>query len=163
MIKRRSKAELDPSILTRILDVISVGAGKKAAAAQVSISEETLRCYEKWGADAVAVREAALERGEEPVLNERERLFADFHDGMEAAQSHTRVYMLGLIQKAAKLDWRAGAFLLEKICPEDFGPRAEIKHSGEVTSKIIDYSKLTESELFQLRALRAKLLRDHED
>jgi len=156
--KRRTKAELDPGILEKVLTVIAVGAGRKAAAQQAGISEETLRAYERMGRDAWGRREAALLEGVDPELDPRDRLFADFFERLQKAESKTKVYLLGVLQKASGGDWRAGAWLLERLYPGDYGPRVDVnaKHSGELTQRL-DLSKLSDDDLWRLRQIQKKL------
>lgn len=119
----KTKAETDQTLLPRLLAVIAVGAGRNAAAAQAGISAETLRRYEKLGAEAVAKREA------DEQLTERDLFWADFHDQLLKAETSVKVYALGLIKRAAAGDpeskragdWRAAAWLLERLYPREFG------------------------------------------
>lgn len=167
--ERRTKAELDPELLGKVLAVVAVGAGRKAAAQQAGISEDTLRSYERIGAAAWERREKALLEDEEIELSSREALFADFFEKLQRAESNNRVYLLDLVKRAAGTpgkdgapatpgDWRAGAWLLERLYPADFGQKVDVnaKHSGELTQRV-DLSKLSEEELFYLRKIQKKL------
>ncbi len=153
---RRSKAEIDPSILEKVLAVIAVGAGRGVASAQAGISRDTLRMYEHWGRDAWAKREAGEEK-----LTPREVLFAAFFERLKKAETSTETYMLGLLQKAASGDWKAGAWLLEKLHPKRYGARVELEHSGSIEKR--DLSNLTVEELFQLRDLTKKIEGDPDE
>lgn len=137
MAKRRTKAELDPALLDKIVTLISVGVSKTDAAQACGIRRQTIRNYELRGA-----------AGEEP--------FATWIVELSKAQMNTKVYVLTLLQKAAKNDWKAGAWLLEKLHPKEFGKRVELEHSGKVEQKH-DLSKLTREELMTLRNLKKKI------
>ncbi len=150
---RRTKAELDPALLEKVLAVIAVGAGRSCAAAQAGISEETLRQYEMSGRAAWEKREAGDEE-----LDAREILFAQFYEKLLKADTNTRAYMLGLITKAANGDWRAGAWLLEKLYPKDFSDRLRLEGEMEIEVKgDLDLSRLSLEELRELKRLRAKM------
>jgi hypothetical protein len=148
--KRRTKAELDPALVEKLLVAIKAGAGKRSAAAHCGISERTIHTYEALGRKALTKPEADR--------TERDQLFADFVLRLDEAQEDLRITMLQTLQKAAGKDWRAGAWLLEKVFPKDYGNRVEVglEHSGQVEVKR-DLSKLTVEELFQLRELTKKI------
>lgn len=135
---RRTKAEMDPSILQRIVDIISVGASKQDACDVVGIHFSTLREWELRGED-----------GQEP--------FVGFAADMEAARANKKTYLVGLLHKAADDDWKAGAWLLERRYPAEYGRRlgvaAEVEHKAEPQ----DLSRLSVEELRQLSAIQAKL------
>lgn len=131
--KRRTKAELDPSILGKLTAIVSVGGSKQDAASYCRITYETFRQYEARG-----------RRGEEP--------FASWLLELKAAQITTKVYMLGLIQKAAKGDWKAGAFLLQKLYRAQFGSTLKLEADLDVSG--LDLSKLSVKDLLELKRLR---------
>lgn len=157
--KRRTKAELDPELLPTVLTVVKLGAGREAAAAQAGISAETLRSYERIGAEAWRRREEALLEEREPDLSKRDAMFAQFFEDLRKAESGTKSYLLGQIQKASSGDWRAGAWLLEKMYPREFGPKVDVnaRLSGSVSTGPQDLSKLSDEELWQLRSIQKKL------
>lgn len=159
MAERRTKAELDPTILEKVVTVLKLGAGRTVAAEQAGISDETLRQYIRIGAAAWRKREDALLEGRVADLSAREVLFADFYDRTRAAESHVKTYALGLIQKAGSGDWKAAAWLLERLYPETFGRRVDVKaeHSGTIRGAPADLSKLSDDELWELRRIQRKL------
>ncbi len=88
-------------------------------------------------------------------------MFADWYLELQKANDHVKVYCLRLLQKAAGGDWRAGAWLLEKLYPLEFGRHIDVSthHQGSVEARI-DLSKLTTEELWTLREIRRKLKGD---
>lgn len=159
---KRTKAELDPTILDKVVAVLSVGAGRQAASAQAGISDETLRFYEQLGMKAWSKLERAFAEDSDVVLTDREVLFADFHDRVRKADTNIKTYMLEVIQKAAGTkdkpgDWKAGAWLVEKLYPLEFGSRMKIQAevSGSVATRP-DLTRLTSKELWQFKQLLAK-------
>lgn len=139
--KRRTKAELDPILLDKLVAIISLGITKKDACASVGIHRDTLHQWERWG-----------EAGKEP--------FAEWLPKLRAAQVETKVYMLGLMQKAASGDWRAGAWLLEKLYPKEYGRLLQIE--AEVENVGFDLSGLSDRDLRDLKRLRALMGRGSE-
>ena len=150
MGEKRTRAEIDPTILKTVLDVLSLGVGKRDAAITAGISHETLYTYLERG-------KAAWEKDEDE-RTERDQFWADFYIKVEQAQTKPKVYLLGMLQKAAHGDWKAGAWLLEKLFPKEFSPKLDI--SANVESKHVvthDLAKLSGEELLQLKALRDKM------
>lgn len=158
---RRTRAEIDPQILEVVLTVISVGAGHKIAAAQAGIAEKTLKTYITWARDAWECRE--LDKlPDEPRELERIEFFADFYVRLRKAETNLQAYMLGIISKAAHGDWRAGAWLLEKLYPSQFGHRVELRAEHHVEATV-DLSALSVEELRTLKRLRAKIAEGNTD
>ncbi len=154
--KRRTRAELDPKVLDRILTVLRVGGSKALAAAQAGVSHETLRQYEMRGEKALAIAPEARTSEEE--------LFAGFYGDLLVAQGDMESSILDTLKRAMKDDWRAGAWLAEKLFPKRYGSRAElaVEHSGSIDSAR-DLSKLSDEDLLVLRDLRKKLTEGDDD
>lgn len=146
---RRTKASIDPKIFATLVAVVRVGAGKKEAAAQAGIAESTIHSYLERGRAALKI--------EPSKRTEEESAFADFQADIAKAENHVRVYCLGMIQKAVAGDWKAGAWLLEKLYPSLYGRHVvSLEHSGSIDTKR-DFSKLTTEELFALQKLASKI------
>ena len=154
---KRTKAEVDPTILPKVLAVLGVGAGRKAASAQAGIRSETLRQYESIGEKAWTKREAAILEEREIDLSDRETLFADFYQELREAETGVEVYLLGQMNKAAKKDWKAADKLLEKLYPKKYGRHIDInaRVSGDFTTTV-DLSKLSADDLWKLKEIREK-------
>lgn len=137
---RRTKAEIDPMILQRIVDIVSVGASKQDACNVVGISFVTLRKWELMGED-----------GKEP--------FAQFALDMKAAKARKKTYLIELLHKAAEDDWKAGGWLLERQYPAEYSKRVEV--AAEVTEKKgPDLTRLTTKQLCHLREIQKALQED---
>ena len=93
-------------------------------------------------------------------LTPREALFADFSERLAIAETNTRHGMLKLIGKAAEGDWRAGAWLLEKLYPKDFGRTLlDVEMTADVSARVgVDMSRLTTDDLKALKAIQTRLL-----
>ena len=153
---RRTKAELDPSILGKIIAIVSVGAGKDVAAAQAGVSSEALYQYVDLGRSA---HERIAETPDEP-WSERERVFGEFYSRFQKAETHQKAYMLGIITKASAGDWRAGAWILEKLYPSEYGSRVKIEADVQVKATPPDLSKLSVEQLRALREIQGILKGD---
>jgi hypothetical protein len=158
MKKQPTKAELDPTIIETVLEILEVGAGRTVAAAQAGISDETIRNYEKRGLRAWKKRES----GEE--LTGRELFFADFYQRLRKAETKAKADYLRKIAKHGNRDWKALAWLLERLFPKDFGKHVDVglQHSGSIESRH-DLSKLTTEELMLLRDLKKKITEGDND
>ncbi len=110
-------SKLTPQTMALILAAIKCGAPNKVACAAAGIHAATMY---KW-----------LDKGRERPDSE----YGEFRDELTRARQEGRVSRLGIIQKAAKMDWRAAAWLLERDMPDEFSLRYKIEHSvsGEVT------------------------------
>ncbi len=119
MQKRRPgrPSKLTPQTMALILAAIKCGASNKIACAAADICPETLYAWKR--------------RGEEEPGSE----YSDFLQQLTRARQEGRIRRLAMIQKAAKFDWRAAAWLLERDLPDEFSMRYKIEHSvsGEVT------------------------------
>jgi Homeodomain-like domain-containing protein len=111
-----------PSSLTEetVADIVRMlerGAYLTHAAAAVGVDRRTLyRWLEQGGADV-----SAGKRSEE----------ADFFHRVGQARARGRVAMCQVIDDAAKRDWRAAAWMLERTDPELFGEKIEVNRRPE--------------------------------
>lgn len=91
-----------PHLHRRIVLALRQGAYVETAAAAAGINKTTLYDWLKRGA-----------RGEEP--------FATFSADIEAAQADAELRDVKLVGEAAKTDWRAAAWRLERKFPKRYG------------------------------------------
>lgn len=111
-------SKLTPERRKRIMDAIRAGSPKMHAAAAAGVSRETLRTWER--------------RGEQPDAPAEYRAFlADLRE----AEAAGIVAMAATVTAAARSDWRAAAWLLERRAPDEYGRRDRIEHSGRVDSE----------------------------
>lgn len=96
----RASKRTEPNAVT-IFEAIRVGATRKRAAAIVGISQDTLARWEKQD--------------------------ADFAHRLIEAEAHRDRSLIVEIRTAAKRDWRAAAWLLERVAREDYGtPKIDV-------------------------------------
>ncbi len=110
-------SKLTPQVVAMVLAAIRCGASNRIACEGAGVGKSTLY---QW-----------LELARERPGSE----YAEFADQLTRARQEGRISRLAIIQKAAKMDWRAAAWLLERDMPDEFSLRYQIEHSvsGEVT------------------------------
>ncbi len=84
--------------------------------------------------------------GEEPYLS--------FIAAVQKAKAKGQRDRLELINAAAKDNWPAAAWILERTAPDDFGRKARLEHTGEgggpVKVQVLDMSKMSEEQVAKL-------------
>ena len=101
-------SKLTPEIQQKIVWALRLGNYRKSAAEYAGVSERTL-C--DW-----------MRRGTE----ETHGAYADFCQEVVAAEQAAEIRALGVIQQAAKRDWKAAAWFLERKHPERYCVKAAI-------------------------------------
>jgi transposase len=137
-----------PSALTDerekvILETIRVGATFTAAARLAGVSVDTIHEWRRRGAGAHPTRPAT------PRL-------ARFARAVDEALGQAEQVIVERIHVASVEDWRAGAWLLERRHPDAYGVKAQLEHSGAVTTAASawDPSKYTTEELEQIASIQ---------
>lgn len=98
---------LTDELADRVIRGIDAGLTVKAAGGVAGVPERTLRRWLSVGRKATA------------------GLYRQFAERVDAAKAFAAV---GTINDAAKGDWKAAAFLLERLYPDEYGPqRREVK------------------------------------
>lgn len=92
------QTKLTPEIADQIARLIRLGNTRETAAAGAGISSRTLRNWMMWGAE-----------GREP--------YATFCDALEVAEAEIEKNVVAAILVAARKDWKAGAWWLERRHP----------------------------------------------
>jgi hypothetical protein len=144
--------KLTPSLTQRICDAIRAGVRPEVAAVYCGVSA---RSYYRW-----------MAQGRSP---DAELVFVQFVEAVEVALAEWEARDVLLIGEAAKTDWRAAAWRLERRLPGVYGKRErhEIANADDGTFSItasasFDPDKLTTAELEQLVALTEKASRDED-
>ena len=131
-------------VVTDIVNALAAGATAKAAAGAAGISEAT---YHSWRAQAC--------EGADPV-------FLEFLERTTRAREQGKVALAASIRKAANEgDWRAAAWLLERLEPEGWSLKQQLEHTGpaggpirtEDTTGAIDPRRLTREQRAALREM----------
>ena len=117
MRKMGRPSKLTPQTMALILAAIKCGASNRIACSGAGIHEDTLYGW--------------IEKGRERPGSD----YAEFSEKLTRARQEGRISRMAIIQQAARTDWRAAAWLLERDMPDEFSLRYKIEHSvsGEVT------------------------------
>ena len=111
--------KLTPELQQKIVDAIRMGNYIETAAAFSGISKDTLYRWLRQGREA--------KRGK----------FRNFSDAVEKALAESEMRDVAVIATAAKENWQAAAWRLERKFPERWGRRqkvdAQLEHSGQVS------------------------------
>jgi hypothetical protein len=105
-------SKLTPDVVALILNAIRCGAPNKVACAAAGIRAETMCVW--------------LRKAEELG---KPKEYAQFAQSLARARQEGIAARLGIIHKAAKIDWRAAAWLLERDMPDVFSLRFRIEHT----------------------------------
>jgi hypothetical protein len=125
--KRGRPTKRTPDVEARIVEAVRAGNYIETAAAYAGIGKSTL--YE-WQAK-----------------------YPDFADALQRARAEAEVRDVTLIRQAARTQWQAAAWWLERSFPQRYGRRDKL----EVTeAPAIDVSLYTDAELDVLRELLQK-------
>lgn len=115
--------KLTSEMETRLLSLLRAGVPREVACAGVGIADRTLRI---WLTKARA----------------GEKSFQEFADKVEAAQAEAQSTMLVQIRKAGAKDWKAIAWMLERVFSGRYGYKSQVKVSLEnELEKILDVAK----------------------
>ena len=106
--------KLTAEVEERLVHAISVGATYKDACTCAGISFQTFLNWKKRAQRAV---EQVGERDGEPETADP---FVEFFDHIKKAQGEAAVGWLAMIGKAARRDWKAAAWMLERRYPESY-------------------------------------------
>jgi len=126
---RRSK--LTPETITLIQDALAAGATYRLAAMYAGIHEATL--YE-W-------------KAKKP----------EFSEALTRAEGRGAVHILAEIRAAARTDWRAGAWILEKRYPQEFGKQVLEVQGKDGGALQLEATDVLEKLLCEVEARRALL------
>ena len=109
-----------PSKLTadteaRILSMVRSGSSNRTACMAAGICERTFYMWKTKG-----------ESPDEPPE------YSHFLQELTRAEQEGHAARLALIQKAARTDWRAAAWMQERLDPERWSLKHQVEHSGQV-------------------------------
>jgi transposase len=106
--------KLTPAAQGKIVAAIQAGNYIETAAAFAGVSKQTLYSW--------------LRRGERA----RRGIYRDFNDAVQLALAQSEVMDLEVIRRAARLNWTAAAWRLERRYPEKWGRKDKVtqEHTG---------------------------------
>lgn len=127
LVTSGKRVRFDAALAAALLEHLALGAPVLTSCGAAGVSE--LRYY-AWIARGEKAREAE-DAGRK--IRERDVPFRDFAIAAQRAQALAIIDLHSQIRKAAETDWRAAAYLLERIAPENYGKRVTV-HVGRDAS-----------------------------
>lgn len=97
-----------------LLKAIATGCTPRDAASYAGVPFHRLQAWNRMGR----------------VQNAREP-YRSFHIAFSEAKRKTKVLVLGVLLEGSKTDWKAAAWYLERVWPEEFGRRDRVKLEGD--------------------------------
>lgn len=121
---RSRPPKLTPEVAKTIVEAVSIGVPIETAAHFAKVSRSTVYAWQK--------------RGE----REKSGIYRDLLDKIKHAHSSVEVRHLGLVTHAASKHWQASTWLLERLFPERYGPKQQIKLQLEAEiGRVLDRAK----------------------
>lgn len=108
-------SKLTPAVRDELVAGVRSGATYEACAEAVGVAGRTFRRWLERGEDAEAMVE---ERGECPRL---ERPYLDLWQRVREARAAAEIEAVETVKAAARSDWKAAAWYLERVNPEAYG------------------------------------------
>lgn len=162
---RKLKSELSEEVIESIIQKISDGIPYLYACEASGIEEST---FYRWRKEAEGIQKRISDSRDssekEEVLSKREKLLIQFIKSLKEARAKAIARNVTIINTAAKDQWQAAAWWLERMAHEDFGrkDKHELAHTGNVSGTLTlaarDIEKMSLDERIEYaRALRAKM------
>jgi hypothetical protein len=130
-VPRGRKPKLTPELQQKLVSAIAAGNYIETACALVGIGTTT---FYRW-----------LELGSGPNARSPYR---EFREAVKKAEAAAEAKRIQIITEAAKEDWKAAAWYLERRYPERWGRRdrlqAELEHSGTVTANVEQHAHIVQ-------------------
>lgn len=132
---RGRKTKLTPELQNKICDAIRMGNYIETAAAYAGVNKTTLYDWLKRGAR----ERERVEKNPSAKIKKSEAPFVEFSNAVEKALADAEVRDVLIIANAAKENWQAAAWRLERKFPERWGRKdkvqADVNHSGNMQVK----------------------------
>lgn len=151
--------KLSQQLQATIVEQIKAGNYIETAAAYAGINKSTLYDWLKRGGRELQ----RLAQNPRAKIKKSEAPFVEFSNAVEQAQAFAESRDVVLIANAAKTDWRAAAWRLERKFPKKWGRQERVEVSGPEGGPIEtkpDLSKLSDEELAVLYGLVSKAAAD---
>ena len=116
--------KLTPKIQERICSLVRAGNFRETACAAAGIASRTLRVWLRKAREA----EVKAEKGER--LTPADTRHLEFGEALERAEAECEARDIMLIGAAAKEDWKAAAWRVERRGAKRWGFKQKLEHSG---------------------------------
>ena len=132
--------KLTAELQTEICDLLRAGNYIETAAAFAGVSKQTLYDWIRRGKRELQ----RVEASPGSKIRKKEAPFVEFLDAVERAQAMAEAEDIEILRRAARDDWKAAAWRLERKFPDKWGRKdrlaAELEHAGNVGLTIaVDY------------------------
>lgn len=127
--------KLTPEIQEKICNAIRAGNYIETAAAYSGVAKSTVFDWMRRGAR----EKERVGKNTRARIRKKEVPYVEFSDAVEKALADAEVIDVDIIRRAAKENWQAAAWRLERKFPDRWGRRekveADVSHSGKVTER----------------------------
>lgn len=130
--RRGRPLKLTPETHAKLVQYVGEGAYLAHAAAALRLRRETVG---EW-----------VKRGRLDASNEEDTIFSRLYFDLEAGKARAAMIAQRRILEAGDRDWRAGAWYLERVHPEHFGPPRE---SGPRAGHALDLKTLADDDTIE--------------
>lgn len=134
--QRGRRSKLSAESYKAIVDAVGQGTPYNHACALAGVTERTFHNWMNEGRRVADQMEELAEMGhpEEDILMLESNVFFQFFRAVKKAEAEAVQRMSLVVQVAAKTEWTAAAWYLERRCPEVYGRKDKIEHTGRVES-----------------------------
>lgn len=141
-----------PRIRSQICKGLEAGASLAASCRAAGVSDSIV--YEWLALAREFQRQQALPESERTPVPGYKKEYSDFLDEVTRAQGRRSVFLASTITMAATQDWRAAAWMLERLDPETYAPvvKAEAKVDLSVSEMLVDLVKDIRSRALEAQA-----------
>lgn len=116
---RKTKLAHGNEAVVRFIHATRLGASRVAACRYAGLAPSTVFAWMARGRRA------------------RSGKFLEFLERVREADGHAELHLLAQIQTAAKRDWRAAAWMLERKFPKRWGKREHLTHAGDRDQPVV--------------------------
>ncbi|MBF0607433.1 MAG: hypothetical protein SFH39_00965 [Candidatus Magnetobacterium sp. LHC-1] len=120
--KRPGILQLNSEIVDSLANFLRLGADKKTACESCGIHYDTFR---RW-----------MQKGEK----EKTGIYRNLYNVIKKALADNEIRLIAIIQKAAEVDWKAAAWMLERKYPDNWGRhllfQSEVATGSNITINI---------------------------
>jgi hypothetical protein len=139
MNSRGLKAKLSEELITTVMSEISEGCSYVNACQMSGLDESTFHKWKKEGDLLLKQLEDNENNGEsKTALTKREKILVQFVQSLVLARATGISRNVRRINNAADYHWKAAAWLLERMDPENFGrkDKRELVHTGDISGPL---------------------------
>lgn len=123
------KLQVNPEIQKTLVKHLKAGNFLETAMAAAGISRQNMTRWLTMGAKER--NRAQIDKRKR--VRKKYQIYVDLLDAIEQAQAESEIRDVKIMEKAAKGNWQAAAWRLERKYPERWGKKSTISHQGRVS------------------------------